>query len=396
MSSMLPERLTVPKGSRLILFLCGLIILAIGVVAFFSRYFLEDAFLYVVGGTMIVLGFLKFTQWLWGKLRRSNKPTRGFRNIALQSITDIVIGYLLFSYRSLTVPLLSIVVGVLLMVDAALQLIVVKRMPTGRSKTMLAFSGLLSGVVGLVAIFLCMHPLASTWLSYLLGFKLALFGGTLMAVAWFSKNDEEETLVYGTYSTSPGDKIPGELYAVTFGPAFHLGVYIGNDEVVDFHFDNKVAHVSWEDFALGRQPQRWEYPDLPPTPPDAVIATAIAQIGKQYKYEAVTFNCENFAIYCKSGGKTVISKYAQAPMGLELLTKHPILGSLLESFSRICNWIAYLVGGNAGQKFGLAVRSLSSRVSGWLATSPSEELLKRFENAPKPYVPVEKTPSPQP
>lgn len=383
LSTIAPPRFTVPQGRRLLLALAGLLILGAGITAFFSHHFLETTFLWLVGVTMLGLGWYKLGQWVIGKFSRTTRKTRGFRNILLQALADIAIGHLLLAYQFIALPVLSITVGLLLLIDAGLQLAVARRTTNRRSRITLALSGLASGVVGIVAIILCTHPLAATWLSYLLGFKLILFGGALVLVAFFSNNHDEE-VVYGSYSTTPGEKIPGELYAVTFGPAFHLGVYLGNEEVVDFHFDNKVMHVSWEDFALDRQPQRWEYPDLPPVPEEVVIATARAQIGKQFVYKAVTFNCENFAIYCKSGGKTVISRYAQAPMGLEVITRYPLLGSLMESFSRICNWIAYMVGGRTGRTIGLGVRALSARIAGWLNTSPSEEVLKLFQAMPEP------------
>lgn len=382
-TEVIPARFSVPQGRRLMLLLAGILILGTGLIAFFSHHFLERTFLWLVGATMIGLGLYKMGQWIVGKFSRTTKKTRGFSNILVQSLVDLAIGHLLLAYQFIALPALSVIVGALLLIDAGLQLGVANRMTNRRSQLSLAVSGLASGIVGIMAIILCTHPLAATFLSYLLGFKLVLFGGALVLVSLYSKNHDEE-VVYGSYSTSPGEKIAGELYAVTFGPAFHLGVYLGNDEVVDFHFDNKVMHVTWDDFALDRQPQRWEYPDLPPVPAEVVIATARAQIGKQFAYKAVTFNCENFAIYCKSGGKTVISRYAQAPMGLEIITKYPLLGSLMESFSRICNWIAYLLGGHIGRAVGLGVRSLSARVAGWLNTTPTEEVLKMFQEMPEP------------
>ena len=76
----------------------------------------------------------------------------------------------------------------------------------------------------------------------------------------------------------------GELYAVYFGTAFHLGVYIGQGEVVHYLNDNYVYRVTWEKFLDGRTPEHWTYPDLDPVPADAVVRTALSEVGKTYPY----------------------------------------------------------------------------------------------------------------
>ena len=60
----------------------------------------------------------------------------------------------------------------------------------------------------------------------------------------------------------------------------------------------------------GRPPEHWTYPDLAPIAPEAVIQTALGEVGKTYPYNLLKFNCEHFAIYCKSGGQTYNSVYA--------------------------------------------------------------------------------------
>ena len=108
----------------------------------------------------------------------------------------------------------------------------------------------------------------------------------------------------------------GELYAVYFGTAFHLGVYIGQGEIVHYLNDNYVYRVTWEKFLDGRTPEHWPYPDLDPVPAEVVVRTALSEVGKTYPYDLLRFNCENFAIFCKSGGATYFSKYAQIAGGV--------------------------------------------------------------------------------
>ena len=48
---------------------------------------------------------------------------------------------------------------------------------------------------------------------------------------------------------------------------------------------------------------------------EAVVRTALSEVGKTYPYNLLKFNCENFAIFCKSGGATYFSKYAQIAGG---------------------------------------------------------------------------------
>ena len=105
------------------------------------------------------------------------------------------------------------------------------------------------------------------------------------------------------YCTRPRCSIPqtGELYAVYFGTAFHLGVSIGNGEIVHYLNDNHVYRVTWEQFLEGRSPEHWTYPDLESIPVETVVRTALSEVGKTYEYSLLRFNCEHFAIYCKTG-----------------------------------------------------------------------------------------------
>ena len=171
----------------------------------------------------------------------------------------------------------------------------------------------------------------------------------------------------------------GELYAVYFGTAFHLGVYIGDGEIVHYLNDNNVYRVTWEKFLEGRTPEHWTYPDLEVLPVADVVRTALSEVGKTYPYNLLTFNCENFAIFCKTGGATYFSKYAQIAGGVSGVAVHPIVGMVAELNTRFIEWLAFHFGGPAGKSVSLAIRRLGAAVTRWListgtATKSSQDL----------------------
>ena len=136
---------------------------------------------------------------------------------------------------------------------------------------------------------------------------LLCFGLTLVLIAMAARGDAADLLL----PTEVPEPVTGELYSVYFGTAFHLGVYVGDGMVVHYLNDDHVYRVSWEQFLADRMPQHWTYPDIPGVPVEEIVRTALAEVGKTHKYNLLTFNCEHFAIYCKSGGLVKTSAYAQ-------------------------------------------------------------------------------------
>ncbi len=136
---------------------------------------------------------------------------------------------------------------------------------------MLSLNGLASAVaIGVVIVSrLVDDPIR--WAGVFVGVKLLAFGGTLTWIAWRA-NKSDAALVYELEMPDPE---VGELYAVYFGTAFHLGVYIGQGEVVHYLNDNYVYRVSWEKFLEGRTPEHWTY-SRPGTrwPQEAVVRTS--------------------------------------------------------------------------------------------------------------------------
>ena len=130
---------------------------------------------------------------------------------------------------------------------------------------------------------------------------------------------------------------------------------------------------TWEQFLAGRTPQHWTYPDLPALPAEEVIATALSEVGKTYPYNLLKFNCEHFAVFCKSGGRTKQSKYAQIAGGVLDVRSHPLLGTIAELNTRAVEWLAFHFGGPAGKNFSLLIRRAGAVVTTWLASLASVE-----------------------
>ena len=231
---------------------------------------------------------------------------------------------------------------------------------------MLAVNGVVAGAIGVVIVSrLVDDPIR--WAGAFVGLKLLTFGGTLTWIAWKALKSDA-TLVYELEMPAPET---GELYAVYFGTAFHLGVYIGQGEIVHYLNDNYVYRVTWEKFLDGRTPEHWTYPDLEPVPAEAVVRTALSEVGKTYPYNLLRFNCENFAIFCKSGGTTYFSKYAQIAGGVVGVATHPILGMVAELNTRFFEWLAFHFGGPAGKHVSLSIRRIGAAVTRWLVSGSS-------------------------
>ena len=223
---------------------------------------------------------------------------------------------------------------------------------------------LVSGLVTLgISIVILLNLVADPlrWAGVFVGLKLLMFGATLAGSRWALKVG----LVAALRSRCTRTR-NGELYAVYFGTAFHLGVYIGNGEIVHYLNDNYVYRVTWEKFLENRIPQHWTYPDLPPVPVATVAETAISEVGKTYPYSLLRFNCENFAIFCKSGGTTRSSKYAQIASGVETVQAHPVIGLVAELNTLTVEWLAFHFGGPAGKQLSLAIRRIGAAVTNWL------------------------------
>ena len=333
--------------------------------------FLYGAMIRLIGILLFGSGAIKSVQLLIGR-RSAALRQRSYPVIVLQVALDIVMGALLFYDWRASVNVVTTVFGLLFLFEAVLIFYMALRSPTLRSRVILALHGLVSGAIGVVIILrLVNDPIR--WAGVFVGLKLLTFGGSLTWIAWRAGRSEKN-LVYELEMPAPE---AGELYAVYFGTAFHLGVYIGEGEVVHYLNDNHVYRVPWAEFLSGRIPEHWTYPDLVPVPVEIVVRTALSEVGKTYPYSLLKFNCENFAIFCKSGGATYFSKYAQIAGGVSDVAMHPIVGMVAELNTRLVEWLAFHFGGPAGKRVSLAIRRLGAAVTRWLVSAGSQKPVSR-------------------
>ena len=343
----------------------GVACLALGALSIALPVSLYGTLIRFVGVLLFGSGAVKAGQLLIGR-RSAAERSRAWPVITCQVALDFLMGALLLNYWRASVSAVTTVFGLLFLCEGLLMVYMALRSPTPRSRAMLAVSGAIAGAIGVVIVSrLVDDPIR--WAGAFVGVKLLTFGGTLTWIAWKSLKSDS-SLVYELEMPEPET---GELYAVYFGTAFHLGVYIGQGEVVHYLNDNYVYRVTWEKFLDGRTPEHWPYPDLDPVPADAVVRTALSEVGKTYPYNLLTFNCENFAIFCKSGGTTYFSKYAQIAGGASGVATHPILGTVAELNTRFFEWLAFHFGGPAGKHLSLSIRRMGAAVTRWLVSGTS-------------------------
>jgi len=349
--------------SRGILLAVGIACLMLGALAMTLPFFLFGSFSRLVGLVLLASGAFKGVQLLLG-LRSQTARERGWPAILLQVAIDVAMGLVLLNYWRASVRVVTIAFGLLFLIEGLVLLDMALRSPTPRSRRLLVVSGLVTLGISLVILLnLVGDPLR--WAGVFVGLKLLMFGAALSWIALRALRSDSSLL----YEADMPEPETGELYAVYFGTAFHLGVYIGEGEVVHYLNDNHVYRVTWDRFLENRTPQHWTYPDLMPVLVQAVVDTAVSEVGKTYPYNLLRFNCENFAIFCKSGGTTRTSKYAQVASGVELVKTHPMLGLVAELNTRAVEWLAFHFGGTSGKQLSLTIRRIGSAVTNWLIAS---------------------------
>ena len=118
------------------------------------------------------------------------------------------------------------------------------------------------------------------------------------------------TLISSTYAFSvlrPGDSI-GVKGGASSGllEYYHLGIYLGNEEVIDYTNDSKVRRIKLSVFTENntRQLCRIHYLKAPPANnADAIIENAALHFKNQDfgTYDLITNNCEHFVTFCTFG-----------------------------------------------------------------------------------------------
>jgi hypothetical protein len=223
------------------------------------------------------------------------------------------------------------------------------------------------------------------WLGALIGAKFLMLGWTLFDIG-LRASDADLRFAYvgeGKFRDTPE---VGSIYAVYYGPAFHCGISVGEGQVIDYLSDGVVRLITWEEFLLGRRALEWNYPDVPAGDPESIAIFARQLAGKYNKYDAFRFNCENLAIYCRSVGQTTHSAFSQASVGVEMVKRKPILGSMLQLLNRAASWFLYGAGGPFGKQVGFAMIRIARILTDWVVTRPLRKK-GEFELPPDVYMP---------
>jgi uncharacterized membrane protein HdeD (DUF308 family) len=358
------QRVLVQFGVRRgVLLAVGVACLVLGALAIAMPLRLFGGVIRLVGVLLLASGAIKAAQLFLG-LGSVDARRRGWPVIVSQVVLDVAMGLVLFNYWSASLTLTTVCFGMLFLAEGLLLVYVALRAPKEETGWALAACGLVTAAVGLV-ILLRLVPDPIAYAGVFVGIKLLAFGATLAWIALRALRSDG-ALVYESAELVPEI---AELYAVYFGTAFHLGVYIGHGEVVHYLDDNQVHRATWDQFLERRSPQHWTYPDLDAAPADAVVATALSEVGKTYPYNLLKFNCEHFSIFCKTGGKTTYSKYAQMVGSVADVVSNPFLGTIAELNTRIVEWLAFHFGGPAGKRFSLAIRKTGAAVTNFLLLS---------------------------
>ncbi len=351
--------------SRGILLLVGVACSLIGLLSIALPLSVFGSFIRLIGLLLLASGAIKALQLLLGRRSRSTRE-RGWPVIVLQVGIDLAMGLVLLQRWEGSARVTGFLLGLLFVLEGLILVYMALRAPTVSSRNAIIVTGVFTLAIGMVIV-LGLVPDTLRWAGLFVGLKLVLFGGALCWIALRAGRTDRELL----YEAASAEPIPGELYAVYFGTAFHLGVYLGEGDVVHYLNDNHVYRVTWPRFLDGRTPQHWTYPDLEPEPLEGIVSTALSEVGKTYPYNLLTFNCENFAIYCKSAGKTRYSRYAQVASSMASVKAHPVVGLVAELNTRAVEWLAFHFGGPAGRRFSLAIRRVGASVTNWLISAAS-------------------------
>ncbi len=352
------------RAQQLPLTLTGLVLLFAGIASIFAPEMMATTLLWLVGLQFTFLGLMTVVQWALGRVQQGPK-VHGAIPVSFQAGISLALGAA-FLTPGISLRLLLLWVWVGLLAEGVIQLWFAYRLKTRAARIGLTLSGFFSvGVATWAAIAKTLGDTLST-LFFLGGFKLALFGAALLAMARNAARAEDPG-VYGAtafgFSRNPRR---GEAYAVYIGNSFHLGVYVGGNEVVDFRDDNRVHKVTWPEFLLGRRPVHWEYPDLELAAAEEIVAYAKSEVGKEYKYSLVNFNCESFAITCLTVGRAKTSKFAQIGIAERAMERFPLMATAMNLQLRFAGYVAYLLGGRTGHRLSLFIRQMSGVLTHWM------------------------------
>ncbi len=362
----LSSELVVIRQHRTRLAVIGSLFVLAGILIVEAPFIFFDPLQILLSFGLIASGGLKLVQLFLGKSSKGYS-LRGIVLILIHSFIDIGAGLIFLTNENISIGFVALILGILFTIDGAVQFVVAWRSRGIKSRFLFFLNACFTLFLGLSTIVL-IPQLRVNGVIILLAARLISFGIMLLIMAYRSKNNSLP-IIFTEIEPQVVKRKKGELYACYFGSGFHLGVYIGNNEVVHYRDDSIVHRTSWEEFLRGREPQHWVYPDIKAAPVDVVIKTAISQAGKKMKYNLISNNCEHFALYCKTGGKSRDSMYAQTNSALRNLKQRPYLAIFVEAYTRVGEWLAFHFGGTFGHKVSYKIRRLNSMVTAWMLST---------------------------
>jgi uncharacterized membrane protein HdeD (DUF308 family) len=367
----------------------GFFLAAAGALCIVAPYLLTVSAELILGGAMLLTGLvtvghlaLGYLTRLLGGFARVVRPTPKAIGVGSSSaasserapvwtlvLIQLGLGAAILLWPGWARFYLSLAIAAAVAVEGGLILWASVHFESQAAKIAMWVSGLVSLAVAVVSFLDMDHSIPAYWIGYLIGAKLFLMGCTFLW-AGLRASDDELKLAYCGLSEYQEQPNEGSIYAVFYGPAFHCGISVGNNQIVDYLTDGIVRLITWEEFLLGRRAMEWNYPDVLAGEPEQISAYARSLAGSYTKYDALKYNCENVAIRCRSLGKTDSSQFSQATVSIEMVQRYPWLGSLVQVLQRGASWFLYGMGGPFGKKVGFAMIRLTRAITNWFIVRP--------------------------
>ncbi len=397
------------RGIRTGLLTSGIAIAFMGIVCIAMPLWFTTPVEWIVGGMMVASGLVGVFHLVVGVLaslgmwRRSPadsdlEPRRGSLSSASVAergpvwavvLMQLLLGGALLGWPKQISPFLSLILMLAVAAEGAIILWLSFHFQGLATKISLWVAGGLSVAVAVAALYSWGSPNADHLVGTLIGVKLIMIGAIFLRIGWGASESDLRSAYVGL-SSFQEEPTTGSIYAVYYGPAFHCGISIGDGYIVDYLTDGIVRCISWEEFLLGRRAMEWNYPDVAAGSSEEIGRFAKSLVGKFNPYDALRFNCENLAIYCRSVGTTTYSGFSQASVGVEFVRQRPLLGSMVQLLNRGASWFLYGAGGPFGKKIGFGMIRVTRALTNWVVarplriadtlSAPADVYMPRFED----------------
>jgi uncharacterized membrane protein HdeD (DUF308 family) len=384
---------------RIWLMITGFALSAVGAICMIAPIWITAPVQWFVGGAMVLSGLTSAFHLLLGYTASPGRKVRstshqlpeqdtGSLSSAREArrgpawaliLVQVILGSAMLWWPEKIRPFLFLVVLLAVALEGAIVLWASLHFHSTGTKAWMWTAGFLSVAVAAASFYYWRSPDAGHLLGLLIGAKLLLIGVIFIRVGWGASESELQSAYVGLASFQDEPTI-GSIYAVYYGPALHCGICVGERLIVDYHADGIVICITWEEFLRGRRAMEWNYPDVVAGEPATISSFAKSLVGKFTPYNLFSFNCENFAIYCRSVGATTASRFSQAAVGVEFMLQKPLLGSMAQLLNRGASYFLYGAGGPFGKKIGFAIIRIARALTDWVVARP----LRNMENSRPP------------